>query len=130
MLFLLDIRTAVLAQIEARMTHYGGQNARMNKPPKTLTFDIKHLTAELRRIEDRLKSEPAPDPVALKKSPNTVMAFLSAERVRKFNLLVQNLSRDIERGIITLETIGMPALCESVIRLQAKLTRTAPITNA
>jgi hypothetical protein len=66
----------------------------------------------------------------IKGSPNTVMAFLSAERVRKFNLLVQNLSRDIERGIITLETTGMPALCESVIRLQAKLTRTAPITNA
>jgi hypothetical protein len=128
----------------------------MNKPPEILTFDIKHLTAELRRIEDRLKSEPAPDPVALndfrhavdnvrlaawsvgellnakhiKKSPNTVMAFLSAERVRKFNLLVQNLCGDIERGVITLETTGMPTLCESVIRLQAKLTRTAPITNA
>ncbi len=89
----------------------------MINKPDSLTLQIKHLSDELRRLEHRLKSEPAPDPAALtefrhavdnvrltawsvselinaeriKKNPDTVMAFLSAERVRRFDQLVKNL---------------------------------------
>jgi hypothetical protein len=37
----------------------------MNKTRESLTFEIRHFAAELRRLEERLKSEVAPDPVAL-----------------------------------------------------------------
>ena len=85
--------------------------------PENLTLDIKQLASELKRVEHRLKSEAAPDPVALnefrhavdnvrltawsvsellnaeriKKNPETVAAFLSAERLRRFDQLVKNL---------------------------------------
>jgi hypothetical protein len=123
----------------------------MTEPQELLTFEIKRLSAALRRLEERLKSEPAPDPIVLndfrhavdnvrltswsvselinaahiKKSPDTVMEFLSAERLRRFNQLVRNLCNDIERGSITVHTTGMQSLCESVNGLQEKLTRAA-----
>ena len=83
----------------------------MTNDPVSLTFEIRHLSSELRRVEQRLKSESAPDPTALnefrhavdnvrltgwsvselinaeriKKDPNTVLALLSAERLRRFH---------------------------------------------
>lgn len=123
----------------------------MSNISETLTFDIKRLSSELRRLEQRLKSEPAPDPAALnefrhavdnvrltgwsvgelinaqqiKKDPNTVLAFLSAERLRRFDQLVKNLCGDIERGLITVQTNGMQSLCDSVNDLQHRLTQAA-----
>ena len=117
--------------------------------PEKLTLEIKQLTSELKRVELRLKSEAAPDAVALnefrhavdnvrltawsvselinaeriKKSPDTVLAFLSAERLRRFEQLVKSLCGDIERGIITVRTDGMQALCESVNALQQRLVQ-------
>jgi hypothetical protein len=119
----------------------------MNKP-EGLTFEIKHLSAELRRLEQRIKSEPA-DPAALnefrqsldnvrltawsvselinadriKKDPNTVLAFLSAERLRRFDQLVKSLCGDIERGLITVQTNGIHSLFDSVVTLQQRLTQ-------
>jgi hypothetical protein len=123
----------------------------MINEPKSLTLQIKHLSDEIRRLEQRLKSEPAPDPLALNdfrhavdnvrltawsvsellnahqinKDPNTVLAFLSAERVRRFDQLVKNLCADIERGLITVETNGMQSLGESVDNLQLHLAQAA-----
>ena len=119
----------------------------MNTTPEDLSSEIKHLSAELKRLEQRLKSEPPPDPAALtefrhrldnvrlaawsaselinaertKKNPDTVLAFLSAERLRRFEQLVKSLCGDIERGLITVRTDGMQALCESVNDLQQRL---------
>jgi hypothetical protein len=56
-----------------------------------------------------------------KKSPDTVLAFLSAERVRRFEQLVKSLCGDIERGLITVRTDGIQAFCESVNDLQQRL---------
>jgi hypothetical protein len=121
----------------------------MSTTPKELSAEIQHLSAELKRLEHRLKSEPPPDPAALnefrhrvdnvrltawsvselinaeriKKSPDTVLAFLSAERLRRFEQLVKSLCGDIERGIITVRTDGMQALCESVNDLQQRLVQ-------
>jgi hypothetical protein len=117
----------------------------------SLTLQIKHLSGELRQLEQRLKSEAAPDPLALNdfrhavdnvrmaawsvsellnahqinKDPNTVLAFLSAERLRRFDQLVKTLCGDIERGLITVETNGMQTLGESVNILQQHLARAA-----
>jgi hypothetical protein len=119
----------------------------MIKNPENLTFELKHLTSELRRVEDRLKSEAAPDPVALnefrhgvdnvrltawsvselinaehtKKNPNTVLAFLAAERLRRFDQMVRNLLADIDRRAITLQTNGMESLLDSVQTLNVRL---------
>jgi len=120
----------------------------MSKTPESLTLEMQRFAAELRRLEHRLKSETAPDSVALnefrhavdnvrmtawsvselvnaeriKKDPNAVVSFLSAERVRRFDHLVKNLCGDLERGLITVKTTGMQALCESVNTLQQRLT--------
>ena len=122
----------------------------MTKNPESLTLEIKHISSELRRLEERLKSETAPDPDALnefrhavdnmrltawsvselinaeriKKNPDTVLAFLSSERLRRFDQLVKGLCADIERGLITVQTHGMQSLCESVNNLQ-RLTQIA-----
>ena len=119
----------------------------MSTLPEDLSSEIRHFSAELKRLEQRLKSEPPPDPLALnefrhgvdnvrltawsvseiinaeriKKNPDTVLAFLSAERLRRFEQLVKSLCGDIERGIITVRTDGMHALCESVNDLQQRL---------
>ena len=109
-----------------------------------LTLEIKHLTSELRRVEYRLKAERAPDTVALnefrhavdnvrltawsvselinaehtRKNPETVLAFLAAERLRRFDQMVRNLCGDIERRIVTFQTNGMHSLIDSVNTLQ------------
>jgi hypothetical protein len=119
----------------------------MNTTPKDLSSEIRHFSTELKRLEERLKSELPPDPSALsefrhrvdnvrlaawsaselinaehtKKSPDTVLAFLSAERLRRFEQLVKSLCGDIERGLITVRTDGMQALYESVNDLQQRL---------
>lgn len=121
----------------------------MSHVPESLTFEIKHLSSELKRLEERLKLETAPDLSALnefrhavdnvrltawsvsevinaeriKQNPDTVLAFLSSERLRRFDQLVKTLCADIERGLITVQTHGMPSLCESVNHLQLQLTQ-------
>jgi hypothetical protein len=121
----------------------------MSKNPESLTFEIKHLSAELRRVEQRLKAEAAPDPVDLdefrqavdnarltawsvselldaeriKKDPNTVLAFLFADRLRRFEQLVKSLCGDIERGLVTVQTNRIRSLSDSVATLQERLTQ-------
>jgi len=128
----------------------------MTNDPNSLTSEIRHLSSELRRVEQRLKSEPAPDPTALnefrhavdnvrltgwsvselinaeriKKDPNTVRAFLSSERLRRFDQLVKSLCGDMERGLITVQTDGMQSLCDSVNTLQQRLTQATKRTQA
>jgi hypothetical protein len=119
----------------------------MNAPLEDLSLEINRFSAELKRLEQRLKSEPNPDSVALnefrhsvdnvrltawsvselinakriKKNPDTVLAFLSAERLRRFDQLVRSLCGDIQRGLITVRTEGIQSLCQSVNDLQQRL---------
>ena len=119
----------------------------MTKNPENLTFELKHLASELKRAEERLKSEAAPDRVALnefrqavdnvrltawsvselinadhtKKNPDTVMAFLAAERLRRFDQMVKALCADIERRMVTVQTNGMESLLGSVETLYFRL---------
>jgi outer membrane murein-binding lipoprotein Lpp len=122
----------------------------MNTTPKDLSTEVRQLSAELKRLEERLKAEPPPDPAALsefrhrvdnvrltawsaselihaegaKKGPDSVLAFLTAERLRRFEQLVKSLCGDMERGLITVRTEGIQALFESVNDLQQRLVST------
>jgi hypothetical protein len=123
----------------------------MSATPENLSSELRQFTSELRRLEQRLKLERPPDPVVLnefrhtvdnmrltawsvselvnaerfRKDPDTVLAFLSAERLRRFDQLVKSLCGDIERGLITVQTSGMQLLCESVNNLQQRITQVA-----
>ncbi|HET9183808.1 MAG TPA: hypothetical protein VFP59_16880 [Candidatus Angelobacter sp.] len=56
-----------------------------------------------------------------RKDPDKVLAFLSAERVRRLDQLVRTLCGDIERRVITGESYGMHSLLYSITMLQEKL---------
>ena len=121
----------------------------MNETRENLSFEIKRLSSELARLEQRLKSESAPDPLILnefrqvvdnvrltawsvselvnaqwtKKDPNIVLAFLAAERLRRFDQMVRSLCGDIERQAITSQTNGMHSLVDSANMLQRRLAK-------
>jgi len=112
----------------------------MSFAPFTLSSEIKRLSSELRHLERRLQSEPAPDPAALaefrhavdgvrlaawsvselvnarqtEKDPDTPLAFLATERLRRFEQLTGSICGDIERRVITFKTSGMTKLLHSV----------------
>jgi hypothetical protein len=119
----------------------------MTKTPGSLQADIQKLTVELTRIEQRMRTEMAPDLQVLndfrqavdnarltawsvselvnaqwtRKDPNTVLAFLAAERLRRFQQLVKNLCSDLERRVITFQTQGVHSLLNSVNALHHRL---------
>lgn len=114
-----------------------------------LSLQLKHLYSALMQLDQRLKSEPAPDIVLLntfrqsvdnvrltawsvselinaqqiRKERDKVLAFLSAERLRRLDQLVRNLCGDIERGVITSKNYGMLSLFDSVNVLRQRLAK-------
>ncbi|HET6934585.1 MAG TPA: hypothetical protein VFI72_07075 [Candidatus Angelobacter sp.] len=117
--------------------------------PGTLSGDLKSLSAALKRTDQQLQSGPAPDAALLNEfrqavdnvrltawsvseainsrrsgnEPDTVLAFLSAERLRRLDQLVRNLCGDIDRGAITAQNYGLNSLSDSVNVLQQKLAQ-------
>lgn len=117
--------------------------------PQSLSNELTCLSSALQNADARLQSETEPDVVALnrfrqaldnvrltawsvselinarrsKKEPDKVLAFLSAERLRRLDQLVRNLCGDIERGMITSASYGMDSLFESINILQHRLAR-------
>lgn len=115
----------------------------------TLSADLKSLSAALKRTDQQLQSGPAPDSALLNEfrqavdnvrltawsvseainsrrsgnEPDTVLAFLSAERLRRLDQLVRNLCGDIDRGAITAQNYGLNSLSDSVNVLQQKLAQ-------
>lgn len=116
---------------------------------ETLSNELNELCTALKRINQRLQSETVPDLMVLnefrhsldnarltawsvselvnaqraRKEPAKVLAFLSAERLRRLDELIRNLSEDIERRVITFRTHGVHSLSNSVRVLQQKLAR-------
>jgi hypothetical protein len=116
----------------------------MTGTPESLSSEIKRLAAELRHLEQRLGSEPAPEITALselrhavdsirlkawtvselisaryiKDDPGAVLTFLAADRLRRLDQLIRNLCADIERGAVTFQTSGMHSLIDSLNSLQ------------
>ncbi|MGE5321914.1 MAG: hypothetical protein ACM3SW_03590 [Actinomycetota bacterium] len=115
--------------------------------PASLSQELKQVSAALNRLNQRLQAEATPDPVVLlefrqsldnvrltawsvsellnaqrvKRDPDHVFAFLSAERLRRLNQLVRNLCGDIDRQVITGKNYGMESLFDSVNALQQRL---------
>jgi|SRR5579864_1332504 len=119
----------------------------MNATLEPLSAELRQFSSELGRLEKRLQTEPAPDAVALhefrqavdnvrlsawsvselinaqytKKNPDTVVAFLAAERLRRFDQMVKSLCADIERRVVSFQTNGMESLLGSVETLHNRL---------
>ncbi len=119
----------------------------MSIASSSLASDIKRLSAELRLLERRFQLESTPDPAALaefrqavdgvrlaawsvselintrqdEKNADSVIGFLAAERLRRFEQLTRNICGDIERRVITFKTRGMTTLFHSVNILQGLL---------
>ena len=115
--------------------------------PEALVLELRNLSAALKRIDQRLQSEQPPDSVVLNEfrqsvdnvrltawsvsevinakragnEPDTVLAFLSAERVRRLDQLVRNLCGDLERRLITAQSYGVSSLLDSISVLQQRL---------
>lgn len=119
--------------------------------PEALVLELKNLSAALKRIDQRLKSEQPPDSVALNEfrqsvdnvrltawsvsevinakragnEPDAVLTFLSAERLRRLDQLVRNLCGDLERRLITPQSYGVSSLLDSISVLQQRLKQRA-----
>lgn len=115
--------------------------------PASLSEELRQLSVALNRVNQCLQSDSAPDPVVLlefrqsldnarltawsvsellnaqriKRDPDQVFAFLSAERLRRLDQLVRNLCGDIDRKVITRKNYGMDSLFDSVKALQQRL---------
>lgn len=123
----------------------------MNDAPKPLASEIVRLSNELTLLEQRLQSEAAPDFVVLnqfrqsvdnvrlaawtvaelahaqqaKHEAHKLLAFLSAERLRRLDDLVQNLCGDIDREAVTFKNYGIRSLLSSVSALHERLAQCA-----
>jgi hypothetical protein len=127
----------------------------MTNATETLNVEIRHLASELRRLEHRLRVEPDPDADALNefrqsidnarltawsvselvsahrtsKNRNTALAFVAAERLRRFEQLAKNICTDIEGHGITLQPREQASLLESVEALRQLLLASSVPAN-
>lgn len=118
----------------------------MSKP---LSLELKDLSTILKGIDQRLQSEAAPDTVVLNefrqsvdnvrltawsvseainaeqagKQHDTVLAFLSAERLRRLDQLVRNVCGDLERKVISSRSYGIDSLFDSVNVLRMRMAQ-------
>jgi hypothetical protein len=58
-----------------------------------------------------------------RKDPQTVLSFLTAERLRRFTQMVKDLCTDVETQGLTWQTQGIKGVSDSVSLLQEKLGR-------
>jgi hypothetical protein len=112
-----------------------------------IALELKALSAQLKRMDQRLKTEQPPDSVVLNEfrqsvdnvrltawsvselintqragtQHDSVLTFLSAERVRRLDQLVRNLCGDLERRVITAQSYGIQSLFDSINMLQQRL---------
>lgn len=122
-----------------------------NNAPRPVSSEILRLSNELNLLEQRLQSRAAPDLVVLnqfrqsvdnvrltawtvtelahaqqtKSQADKLLVFLSAERLRRLDQLVRNLSGDIDRQAVTFKNYGMRSLLSSVTALHERLIECA-----
>src|SRR5262249_20580598 len=109
------------------------------------------LTSELRALDRHLKSGEPPDAPLLREfrqaldnvrmtawtttallaarhvrtDPDTVLSFLTAERLRRFSQMVKDLSGDLDADNVSVNIHGIRTLAESVRTLQDRLEKLA-----
>ena len=110
-------------------------------------YKLRNLTAELRLLDQNLKSNPPSDSATLRefrhaldnsrltawtvnelldarqsqKDPQTVMSFLTLQRLRRFSQMVDDLCRDFDRDGVSWSAEGVNHLTESLGRLCERL---------
>jgi hypothetical protein len=114
---------------------------------RSFSSKLRSLTAELRSLDRDLKASPSPTGNALrefrqtldnvrmtawtvsellnarqtKKDPQAVLSFLTAERLRRFSQMVQDLCGDLEHDGDAWPTQGVKALEASLTQLRERL---------
>ena len=117
--------------------------------PGAISGRLKQISSELREIDLALKAGPAPELLLLQefrhvldnarltawtvsellsavesqKDPAKVLSFVAAERLRRSNQMLKDLSIDIDRQGVTWQTNGIQALFETVNSLQLQLRK-------
>ncbi|MGB9123162.1 MAG: hypothetical protein WCE73_21275 [Candidatus Angelobacter sp.] len=117
--------------------------------PGAISSRLKEISSELRKIDLALKVEPAPELALLQefrqvldnarltawtvsevlsaveahKDPVKVLSFVAAERLRRSNQMLKDLSTDIDRQGVTWQTNGIQSLFETVNSLQVQLRK-------
>jgi hypothetical protein len=115
--------------------------------PGAISGRLKQISSELREIDLALKAGPTPDLLLLQefrhvldnarltawtvsellsavesqKDPAKVLSFVAAERLRRSNQMLKDLSTDIDRQGVTWQTNGIQSLFETVNSLQVQL---------
>ncbi|HLK07232.1 MAG TPA: hypothetical protein VKV30_04815 [Candidatus Angelobacter sp.] len=115
--------------------------------PGAFSSRLKEISSELREIELALKAGATPDVLLLQefrhvldnarltawtvsellsaveaqKDPAKVLSFVAAERLRRSNQMLKDLSIDIDRQGVTWQTNGIQSLFETVNSLQVQL---------
>lgn len=115
---------------------------------RSINAKLRQLTAELRSLDRRLKSNPSLDGAALRefrqaldnirltawsvsellnarqsqKDPQAVISFLTAERLRRFSQMARDLSGDLEQHFTTWPAQAVRDLEDSLTLLGARLT--------
>ncbi|MGH9565337.1 MAG: hypothetical protein ACRD4F_10305 [Candidatus Angelobacter sp.] len=119
----------------------------MPTSPAELSAKLRQLAAELRQMETRLQAAPAAETASLQEfrqaldntrltawsvnemmntrnrasDGDSVLSFLAAERLRRFDQLARSMCADLDRQAISLNTQGMQSLRDSVNALQSRL---------
>lgn len=117
--------------------------------PGAISSRLKEISSELRKIDLALKVKPAPElallqefrqvldnarltawtvsevlsAVEAQKDPVKVLSFVAAERLRRSNQMLKDLSTDIDRQGVTWQTNGIQSLFETVNSLQVQLRK-------
>ncbi|HEV7550154.1 MAG TPA: hypothetical protein VGP65_00625 [Candidatus Angelobacter sp.] len=115
--------------------------------PGTFSDRLRAISSELREIDKAMKSGATPDPMLLqefrhvldtarltawtvsellnvaesKKDPANVLSFIAAERLRRSNQMLKDLSTDIEHHAVTWRTNGIQSLFDTANFLQVQL---------
>ena len=116
---------------------------------KVLSGRLRDISAELREIDQSLKSGANPEllllqdfrhvldnarltawtvsellnAVQIQKDPANVLSFLAAERLRRSNQMLKDLCVDLDHQGVTWQTHGVQSLFETVNSLQTQLSK-------
>ncbi len=119
----------------------------MPTSPGELSAKLRQLAHDLRVVESQLQVAQAPDTASLQEfrqaldntrltawsvneamgvrdrdtSPDSVLSFLAAERLRRLDQMVRNVCGDLDRKAVTLQTTGLQSLFDSVSALARRL---------
>ena len=117
--------------------------------PGAFSSRLKEISSELREIDLALKAGATPELLPLQefrhvldnarltawtvsellsavesqKDPANVLSFIAAERMRRSNQMLKDLSADIEQQGVTWQTSGIQSLYETVNSLQVQLRK-------